>query len=278
MDASKVFIVVFHSRQEPWESIARQGQFKTWVPKAIEHKIRVGYCFGPVPKKLVRFLDKEIEKLRWQRGGRIADIRNLINKVLAMPFRAVVPNIRELANFDAPKGILGLEASVWDLYATARWRQIALFDYFLKKTDCEYLVIITSATYIVPELLLTTLENLDSEFVYAGPIHGERPGQLFISGAQLVVNRKFAEIALRDRKEIPTHILNDLGLSQVANINNIELINLPTINLESLSEVDDLSNEVLKKNYHFKLKAFDQNSGKRIDVKLFNALHTKLIN
>jgi hypothetical protein len=276
MDASKVFVAVFHSRQEPWESIARQGQFKTWVPNAIECGIKVGYCFGPVPNRFVCWLDQEIEKLRWLRGGRIADIRNLVNKALAMPFRGAIPNVKEVANFDAPIGVVGLKANVWDLYATARWRQLALFEYFLESTVCEYLVIITSATYIVPELLLTTLENLDNEFLYAGPIHGEKPGQLFISGAQLVVNRKFAELALRDRKRIPTQLLNDLGLSQVATMNEIELEDLPSINLESVEEVNDLPNEILKKNYHFKLKAYDQNTGERIDVKLFKVLHARV--
>ena len=124
---------------------------------------------------------------------------------------------------------------------------------------------------------MTTLENLDDEFLYAGPIHGEKPGQLFISGAQLVVNRKFAEVALRDRRRIPTHILNDLGLSRVATMNDIELEDLPSINLESVKEVNDLPNEILKKNYHFKLKAYDQNTGERIDVELFQLLHTRLM-
>jgi hypothetical protein len=276
MDASKVLIVVFHSRQEPWESIVREGQFKTWVSEGLERKLKIGYCFGPIPNRFVCFLDQEIEKLRWLRGGRIADFRNLVNKVLARPFRGIIPNLREVTNFEAPSGVVGLEARVWDLYATARWRQLALFKHFLKSTDCEYLVIVTSATYIVPELLLSTLENLDNEFLYAGPIHGEKPGQLFVSGAQLVVNRKFAEIALRDRRKIPTHVLNDLGLSQIATINGIELEDLPSINLGSISEVHNLSDEILKKNYHFRLKAFDQCTGERIDVRLFHALHARI--
>jgi hypothetical protein len=276
MDASKVFIVVLHSRREPWESIMRQGQFKTWVPKGIGRGIKIGYCFGPLPNRFVCYLDREIENLRWLRGGRMADIRNVLNRVLARPFRGVIPNLREATNFIAPRGVIGLETKIWDLHATTRWRQLALFDYFLNSTDCEHLVIITSATYIVPELLLSTLENLHEDILYAGAVHGKKPGQLFISGAQLVVNRKFAEIALRDRRKIPTHLLNDLGLSQIATINGIELEGLPSINLGSISEVNNLSDEILKENYHFRLKAFDQCTGERIDVRLFHALHARI--
>jgi hypothetical protein len=221
-------------------------------------------------------LDQEIEKLRWRRGSHIANIRNFINRIVGMPFRQVIPKVREVSYIGSPEGTIGLEVKVIDLYATARWRQLALLKYFLEKTECKYLFIITSATYIAPETLLKITEDFGDSYLYAGPIHGERPGRVFVSGAQLVVNRKFATLALQERKKIPTHLLNDLGLGEFAYLEGIEPRSLPTVNLSAESEIEHSDEDNLKNNYHFRLKATDSLTGERCDVKLFRALHRKL--
>ena len=276
MNPNKILIVVFHTRQEPWESIVRKGQFNTWVPTAIKLGFKVAYCFGPKPSRIVSILDREIEKSRWTRGGRISEFRNIINRILAAPFSRFVPTLRKVEYEGAPKGVTGLRTSIWDMYSTARWRQLGLFKYFLTQTSCDFLIIVTSATYLTPEKILENLENLKGNIVYAGPIHGQKPSTVFVSGAQVVVNREFAALALENKSRIPTHLLNDLGLGEIARIHAIEPQRLPTLNLSSLVELQNTTDLALSTNYHFRLKSYIEGTNQRGDVMLFEELHKRL--
>ena len=276
MNPNKILIVVFHTRQEPWESIVRKGQFNTWVPTAIKLGFKVAYCFGPKPSRIVSILDREIEKSRWTRGGRISEFRNIINRILAAPFSRFVPTLRKVEYEGAPEGVTGLRTSIWDMYSTARWRQLGLFKYFLTQTSCDFLIIVTSATYLTPEKILENLENLKGNIVYAGPIHGQKPSTVFVSGAQVVVNREFAALALENKSRIPTHLLNDLGLGEIAHIHAIEPQRLPTLNLSSLVELQNTTDLALSTNYHFRLKSYIEGTNQRGDVMLFEELHKRL--
>lgn len=276
MDPNKILIVVFHSRQEPWESIVRKGQFRTWVPYALQRGFKVAYCFGPKPSRMVSILDRELEKFRWTRGGRISDFRNTLNQILAAPFSRFVPTLRKIEYKDAPEGVIGLRTSLWDMYSTARWRQLALFKYFLTHTSCEFLMIVTSATYLSPEKISKNLEELSGKIVYAGPIHGQKPSRVFVSGAQVVVNREFASLALESKHRVPTHLLNDLGLGEVAHIHGIEPQALPTLNISSLTELQNTTDLALTTNYHFRLKSYIEGTNQRNDVMLFEELHKRL--
>lgn len=276
MNPNKILIVVFHTRQEPWEGIVRHGQFNTWVPEAIKLGFEVAYCFGPIPSRMVSILDREIEKCRWTRGGRISELRNIINRILAAPFSRFVPTLRKVEYEGAPEGVTGLRTSIWDLYSTARWRQLALFKYLLTQTSCEFLMIVTSATYLTPHKIKESLENLKGNIIYAGPIQGQKPSRVFVSGAQVVVNREFAALALENKSRIPTHLLNDLGLAEVAHIHSIEPQSLPTLNMSSLVELQNTSDLALTTNYHFRLKSYIEGTNQRSDVMLFEELHKRL--
>jgi len=271
---SEILIVIFHTRQEPWEEIVREGQFKSWVPLASSKGFRVAYCFGPIPNKLIKKLDVWNESLRWHRGARISNYRNKVNRIIAKPFRSHIPQI-EITNYiGSPEGVMGMQANVWDAYFTGRWRQLAIFNYFLNFTNAKYLVLLTSAAYLKPEQLLKRLSSINKEIVYAGPFLEKGTASEFVGGAQVVINRAFASLIIKNRKNVPVEILNDLGLAFAAKKLKVQPIELPTVNFSSLEEIEQADQRVILNNHHFRLKSFKQ--GKRNDVALFHLLSEKL--
>ncbi len=276
MAPPKVLIAVFHTRQEPWQSIVELGQFKTWVPEVKNHGIEVNYCFGLKPGEYTSNIDTWLESLRWHRGSRISNLRNLSNKIIAYPWRNCLPGIKELEFPQAPAEVFGLEAKIWDLYVTGRWKQLALFNYFISQNQYEYLVITTSSSDLRIDLLMEQLSQFNSEYVYAGPIQGEKTSTRFISGSLLVVNRNFASLALRNKKDIPTHLLNDLGLGLLASKFGIEPTEVPSISISDKKMLSMIPKEEFSKIIHFRLKSLNQKTGERNDVKLFQELHNLL--
>jgi hypothetical protein len=271
---SEILIVVLHTLQEPWEEIVQKGQFETWVPKAIKEGYKISYCFGPRPTRLVKKIDYWNENLRWHKGARVSTLRNQANKVLAKPFLRHVPATYSYGYLGAPEGVDCITLKVWDLYLTGRWKMLAVFNYFLQQPQSKYLVILTSAAYLRPQLLRETLTKLDGETIYAGPIIQKNSKTPFVSGAQLVVNRKFAEISVTNPAFFPGEKLNDLSLALAAEKMGVNPIELPTINFSSLEEIQNAEEGAIRANYHFRLKSFK--FGKRNDVELFLKLKEKI--
>ncbi len=273
---SDILIVVFHTRQEPWEEIVQKGQFKTWVPLSIKQGYKISYCFGPIPSRTSKKFDHWNEELRWHRGPRISSLRNYINKILAKPFLSYIPKTYLSSYEGAPRGVDGLYLKIWDLYSTARWKQLAIFKHFLEKSECKYLVILTSAAYLQTEILRKTLNKIEGDVIFAGPFIQKDSTTPFVSGAQVVVNREFAKMCIDNAILFPGEILNDLGLTIAAQKMGIKPIELPTLNFNSAGEIENTELGQILDNYHFRLKSFK--SGKRNDVELFLKLKEKIEN
>ena len=266
-----------HSEQYPWKEIVSEGQFKTWVPVAVSEGFKVTYCFGKKPTKAISFIDSLNETMRWNKGAKVSDFRNMINRILASPFKKYIPPAKNCKIPGFPVGVEGLEVKLLDLYATGRWKQLALINYFLNETSCKYLVISTSTTYLKTKVLLKVLGQLEGPYVYSGPLYGA-PQERFVSGAQIVIDRDFASDIIQFRNKIPTYALNDLGLGVLATRLMKQPSELPTLNIGNLKELDTISPEQLATNYHYRLKSIDEITGKRNDIDIFLRLHEMITN
>lgn len=271
---NKIMVVILHSEQYPWSSIIREGQFNTWV-NCIDHEfIEVFYCFSKPPRKLIQILDETNELFRWKLGAVFSSIRNILNKIVARPFQSFIPKIVE-ENFNgAPKGVKRLRIKFPDMYLTARWRQIAVMQFFLNQQRCEHLLFVTSATYLNTERLREVIRKLSNEYIYAGPVFGNPKEKQFVSGAHMLFNRKSVEILLRNRKFVPVELLNDLGMGVAFARLGIRPQRLVTMNLSDSDQLNRIKQKDLETYHHFRLKSFK--NGKRNDVKLFHELHGRL--
>ncbi len=271
---SDILIVVFHTRQNPWEEIVQQGQFRTWVPKSVEDGYSVSYCFGPNPNLLSKKIDKWNESLRWDNGALVSTLRNYINKTVATPFKGYIPRMIFSRYPGAPKGVTCINLKIWDLYSMGRWKTLAIFKHFIEKKEHKFLVILTSSAFLQPDLLRKRLIEITEDIIYAGPLIQKESANPFVSGAQIVVNRKFAEGVLSNLSYFPAEKLNDLGLAAAAKNMGVTPIELPTVNFRSIEEIQNASDELIKSNYHFRLKSFK--AGMRNDVELFLKLKEKI--
>ena len=261
----KLLVAVVHSLQEPWATIAREGQNETWL-KNIPENVVVVHFHSTDNSHKVQHIDKFNEYLRWRAGGRISRVRNLLNKVVLLPLQKWVPKYSK----SWPKG-LGQIRNVyrihcWDMYATLRWKRLAVMKYFLQETNFDFLLMTSSSSYLRLQILLEKLSELNQEFVYAGPVIGDSRSS-FVSGAQTLLNRRSAAFIIENRSRIPVELLDDIGLGVFCSRFGIEPIPLSTLNISSLNELDSYSREELISYHHFRLKA--ELNGQRQDVAIF---------
>lgn len=268
MPEKTLLIAVVHSLQEPWITITREGQFKTWLRDDTEN-VEVVHFHSTNNAQRVKYFDQFSEYLRWRAGGRISRARNVLNKAIMSPLKSWIPKYSKSApeGFDESSKVYRVHC--WDMYATLRWKRLAVMKYFLAETNFDFLLITSSSSYLRPKIFLGSISEFNQEFVYAGPLIGDSR-TTFVSGAQTLLNRKTAEFILQNREKIPVELLDDIGLGVFCSKFGITPIQMQTLNINSLDEINSISKEELIRHYHFRLKA--ESNGERQDVVIFNRL------
>ena len=271
----KILIAVVHSLQEPWLTITKLGQFQTWIKRVDTEKFRVIHFYATPPNNLTNRLDKLNENLRWRRGGLISRIRNRVGHVLLFPLIYWIPKYGPGSIENINPAPTAIRIKLLDMYATTRWKRLAIIKYFLTETNCDFLLMTTSSSYLRPELLLTKLEKFQKSKIYAGSLIPLSSNSKFCSGAQTVLNRAAATEILRNRTKIPVELLDDLGLGVACAQLGIEANELGTINIDSVDSLKEIPIKFLKENHHFRLKS--EKNGTRMDVEIFHELHRKIL-
>jgi hypothetical protein len=261
-------IAIVHSLQEPWLTITLDGQFKTWL-KEIPKNVEIIHFHATDNSKRVKYLDKLNEYLRWRAGSKISRVRNLISKILLFSLRNWIPKYSKSSAIDFDSSSNVYRVHCWDMYATMRWKRLAVMKYFLTETNLDFLLITTSSSYLRPEILLKRISELDEEWIYAGPLI-EDSRCTFVSGAQTILNRNTAKFIIENRRRIPVELLDDLGLGVFFSKHGILPTSLPTLNISSLNELNLFTRDELLHNHHFRLKA--EQNGERQDVAIFHKL------
>lgn len=271
---SRFLIGIFHADRYPWSKIVRDGQIPTWVNSA-SGSADIYYCSGKGNHTFFIWLDTALEKLRWNLGARISNMRSNFNLLLAMPFYLIQPKAK-LENRNIPNAsINNLITSFPDLYVTTRWRRIALMKYFLKNTNFEFLVTSTSSSYINLKALNIELNSKNAEILYGGAIQYPGTSEEYAMGSFIVINRNAAELLLANLKKYPVQMLDDIGLGKAARALGIKATVFNSLSITNTAEIADLSKDQLKFTSHYKLKSGDLTN--RNDVEIFHQLHQKVM-
>lgn len=264
-----LLIAVTHSIQEPWFTITMNGQLKTWL--SVEHENTYVQHFYTKPANLLtKKIDELNEFLRWRSGRRVGQARNLVSAILFFNLRKWIPKVSKTKETVFEEGVETFRIHCLDTHQSGRWKRMGVINHFLHHTNADYLLLTTSSSYVQPKILLKHLSEITAEILYAGPVI-DPSGESFVSGAQTILNRKAASLLIENRKRIPVSLLDDVGLGRTFRKLGVSPTNLGTLNIASVSELNEKPLEEILEMHHFRLKS--QDGKKRNDVAVFNALH-----
>jgi hypothetical protein len=261
----KVLCAVVHGLYQPWISILENGQAPTWLSDGFPKNFSVVHFHGRPVGSLGRGIDRVHEKIRW--GGRVPNqILRIIDRILMFPFLISIPKVT-ISN-SLPARIPGIRIEWPDIYATLRWKDLAIIEYFCKKTDFDFLFMTTSSSYIRPFKLIEYCSKFEVGDVYAGS--KPYPDAEFVSGANRILSRSTAEAVLSSRVFWDPAVIEDVALGDLIRKNGIEYQSYDQCDIPSLEYLESLSDEMLLSNYHFRVKSGSINE--RQDVQIMKRL------
>lgn len=258
-------ISVTQANTEPWISIWRDGQAKTWMKKYSSIVKIVNYKSKTPPNYLVLF-DKYHEKFRYH--PKIGRYISVFDKI----FGLVIPKEIPTYTFNKSKNLL--EVNSMSMYILTNRRNLSLYKYFIDETNCDFLFQTNTSSYINCEILLDILKNYKANLnLYAGHIIEQNSNREFVSGAGRLMSRATIELILENHKSYPHDNLEDVSVGDFLRkygIKPIALQRLDIPNLEALNRISDLE---LNKNFIFRCKS---DTIPRIDAQIMLKLHGRL--
>jgi hypothetical protein len=164
------------------------------------------------------------------------------------------------ANFreEADSGIAAhaLKVNIPELTCTMRWKKIAFLKYFLEETSSQYTIITNSSSILNFKSIKNSLEHIiqTKDNIYAGPINSAHDCN-FISGAFTILNRNSVKLLLENLKIMPVHLLDDVCFGTAFKKLGVDLINIDSLVIDSLLQLDNIDAVTLSEYGHFRLKS-----------------------
>ena len=274
MNLDGLLIAVIHADRSPWNDIARYGQGGTWMRHLDATHAMAVYVHGRRTPSAVARLDHMHEKVRWTASFRRTPSRLLrvADALMTFPIRSWVPGYTEVPLGHLPARCL--EVNVPDTYLTAPMKELSLFSYFMERTSATWLYMTTSSSYVRPMQVIKRASELGKVGVYAGT-QLQAGRHTFVSGANRLLSRDVVQLFLEHRQHWDRSVLEDLGMGRLAAQLQIPISPLPTLNLDSVSEVESVPTSILGNNHHFRLKSGPL--GRRNDVAVMRSLHQRIV-
>lgn len=266
----RLIIIIGQVLADPWLSISTAGQFPTWLPQAERLGIPVRHSHGKKPGKVLRFLDRTHEWARWSVIGQ--DLIPRLDAWIGRRYLDHVP-VADATKFCENEGTAWAQ-NLFDVYALQRWKILGSLQQALRE-DFDFVYFTTASSYVRPSKLLNVVERLPRNQTYAGTRHVDaRTGIVFGSGANRILSRDVAELVIRERYRYRNDVMEDVGLGELITGAGVELVELPSVNVNSRELLEALSDREIEHNFHFRMT-----SGKRQDrqdVSLMHALHERV--
>jgi hypothetical protein len=279
-----IVISIAHALRMPWTDILYKGQCKTWLKEDLIQDFNILHFYGNPPNKIVRQLEKLDEIVR-SNFSYINFIRKLYFKPFYFYFLRKTPSSKieklYLTNMNSMK------INIVDINPFVIFKILSTLEWFVNETQYKYLYITTTSSYLRITKLISHINSIQVNVGFGGSVlkHNEIE---FISGANRLFSREVAESILRNKHKLDFFIPEDVAFSKLVVSLGHELLNLPTLNIDSEQKLLELTDSDLRYNFHFRLKsvgslkAFNMVNAsydekvKRDDVKLMYLLHERV--
>ena len=238
----KTAILIADSYGEPFTSLKNDIHPYIWK-KLRESGIDVFHVIGARPKTVNRLLNNFTDSFRYKK---IWPLQRIVDRVTLLRYKYLT----ELASIDGstvnvkvPEGLRYLGIKILAAYK--------IFD----SLNYDFVYKTTSSSILNTNLFLETIEKLsiDENPIYAGSIP-KISRRKFISGANLLLNRKAIQILISNQKNWDNSLLDDVAIGRIME-SKVVPTELKTLNFATLDDIWNVSDEDFRTTLHFRCKA-----------------------
>jgi len=266
----KILIMGIHGPYQPWLEILENGQLKTWMTNKSHSKIV--NVFGLAMKSRAKDIDQRIYYLRWSRVKFVAYLALILEAGVKklLPVDNFRPNI--ICHHDGSTNEIW-EVQMLDSLLLQGVKNVSVFRKSLE-LDFDFLVTTITSSYINVALLEDTLGHISPTGFVGGRI--EKSGEMeYQQGSFRVYSRDVVTKLVENSHRYKHWKIEDIAMGDLVSKYYSQFSRLPNYTLESLADVESLTQEDLKDTISYRCKSSKEN--KRIDSQIMESLHKRIL-
>lgn len=251
----KLLVLCLDNSFGPWHEMYQEGAIKTWCDPS-NPQIICRRFMGPDP--------------RWPILNRIAN-RLLTSRSLSSHWH-LLQSKKELKKVQVFEKNGVIRVDLPELWSNITLKTLAAMKFALDCYEFDFLLRANSTCYLDLASLKHYLSKNSESALYAGPI---AKGKEFVSGWGILLSRESVKVLVNTYTRADQRYFDDEAVGKVLKRMKIEPQELPFIEIFSNQDLDQMSNEELRKTPFFRMK-YTQNGNRKDDV-LMRALHKRLM-
>ena len=259
MPNPRVGVLIADTYGEPFETIKRAMHPKIW---SFSETLDVFYMIGEQPTKTQNFLNKFTDNVRYSKGWPIQRLFDRHQLATVSKSGSHLVRQHNDLKINIPEGLRYLGLKVIESIK------------YLHENNYDIIYKTTLSSLVNPKMFSEVIERiqLNSPF-YGGTqiVYGHRP---FVSGANLVINRKTTEIILGSLHNWNHGLLDDVALGRLLE-GQVAITPIRSMNFSSLGDLMNCTDLELSEAMHFRCKS---SSAFRNDVEIMNEVLTRINN
>jgi len=250
----RILVLFLNSSFGSWDKLYHEGSLKTWCKNSNYFSQYFLYS-AKTPKftSINVFLNKLFNS---KHGVRIWKYLN--KRLIDLPVDNIVTN-------DSNRLIVNCR----ELWFNITKKTLSALSYVDKNYDYDYLIRCNATCYVNEKALISFLEKIPNQVLYAGPRNKQ-----FAAGWGIVMSRAAVKILLNKKKVSDYSLFDDEAIGLIFQREGIELQEIPYVQVSSIEELNQLESEKVKNIPLFRLKSEDSDG--RSDHKLMKLLFEKL--
>ena len=262
-------IVVVHGPYEPWLSILKEGQIKTWMSNP--DSIRIVNAFGKKIGSNRISLDQKIYFLRWHRNKIIAYLalaaEALIKYAVFLPFYKP----KSLSKIDPIFGEVW-EVQMPDSLLLQGVKNLSIFREALNH-DFDFLVTTITSTYLNLSLLNKFLHQFGTNEFLGGRI--ELSGKTtYQQGSFRIYSKDVVTNIVKNSFRYKHWRIEDIAMGKLVAKMYSKFVNMKNLTISEVEDIEKLSHLQLNETISYRCKSFSNNM--RFDALIMKNLHLRL--
>jgi hypothetical protein len=267
---SRILIVAIHGPYQPWLEILENGQLKTWMSR--KSSSRIINVFGIAMKSKVENIDRKIYYLRWSKIKFVA----YFALTLEAAAKKFFPMDRYRPEIVCRQG--GSTTNIWEVQMPDSLllqgvKNVSVLRKSLEM-DFDFLVTTITSSYLNVALLEDALSDIAPNNFLGGRI--EKSGEMeYQQGSFRVYSRDVVSKLVENSNRYKHWKIEDIAMGDLVSKYYFRFSRLPNYTLESLADVESLTQEDLKNTISYRCKSSEEN--KRIDSQIMKLLHKRIL-
>lgn len=258
MLTSRVAVVIADSYGEPFESIKSEIQPTLWK---FDSHLDTFYIKGNAPNKIQSSLNRFTDSKRYSKMWPIQRIFDQTQIGIRSRKGVAFNLVGEDLHFDIPEGLRYLGLKVISSLAYLYERQ---YDVVYKTT---------LSSLVNQQKFLNEISKIDQAKPYYGGTRVNFGRHPFVSGANLMINRKTIEILLSSKNRWNHGLLDDVSIGRLLE-SRVEISEISTLNISTLDDLEMYNPADLAKVTHFRCKSSNL---VRNDLEIMRELKKRLL-